>query len=300
MKTNYTLGDNEGIVVLAFNMVSTMSIKSISFNIIGNNETYEVDFRFDDDNTFFIIMKKGMYQIENIKASSTTSGGGSARENTQYISPQKLYFEVIPKVINYIGYATMREAFSSTNANLIFRGQASNAFLSVDISFNQRLWETFKEKFPEPSKRYELRQNFMSFSRPDVERNISYKRNAGLIRGETSVSFSMIGERVKEILKIENRVFDVVSINEIIERKDENSIIKYIFSDNLNDIRWRRRLYRVIEVFAMDESKVSEKLTSKFKKKGDNEWENSFEVITIQKHGNKTHVVYTARNFLQR
>lgn len=300
MKTDYQLGDNEGVVIFAFNMVSTMSIKSISFNIVGNNETYEVDFRFDDDNTFFLIMKKGVYQIESLKASATLSGGGSARDNTQYISPQRLYFQVIPKVVNYIGHVTMREAFSSTSANLIFRGQSSTAFLTVDISFNQRLWDIFKEKFPEPSKRYELKQNFMSFSKPDTENQISYTRNAGVIRGQTGVNFSMFGDRVKEILKAEKRIFDVVSINEIVERKDENSIIKYIFSDNLNDIRWRRRLFKIIEIVKMEKNDVIELLSKKFKKISDNKWENAFEIITIEKISNEINIIYTARNFLQR
>lgn len=293
------LNNKEGAAILSFNLASTMRIKAISFDLIGNNETKEIDIEFDDDNLFFIVLKKGYYQIQNIKA-SLYSGGYGARDNPNFISIQKLYFKIEPNKINYLGHINIREVYSRTNANVIFRGKYSYAYIVFDINFNNKIWEVFKSKYPEISKKYKMVRNLIRFGKPRYVRRLTYKRFLGIFIGRSGVNYKMTPVRVKEILKQENREFDVISLNQIVEKGKENSIIRYLFSDNNTKIQWRGRLYRIIEETNKSKNEIVKKLNKHYKKISENKWQSSFDIIELKKQGNKYHILYTSKKYLKR
>ena len=302
LKEGYELGANEGIVVLSFQFMSTLTVKGLSFDIIGNNETMEIDINHDDDNRIFTVMKKGVYQIENFKASGSVSGGISARDNTQYVSNKKMFFEVHPGVINNLGHVVIRNAYSEAGSNMIFRGKNNFAFLVFDIGYNQRTWDIFKSQYPLLVEKFKdkINQNFIAFARPKYERTTYFTRLAGLFRGRSGVSYKMTAERVKEVLKQERRKFDVVGIHEIVERGEENSIIKYVFSDNIEKIQWRNRLFKVIEIVKADKNSIIERLNKRNKTAGIDKWENNFEMISLISSGDTITIEYVSKEYLKR
>ncbi len=289
--------DKEGICILSFEFLNTVTVKGLSFDIVGNNETSEIDISKNDDNVFFFKLKKGYYQLENIKGTAY-EGGNSARTATHFITGKKLYFEVIPGKINYFGHITIKEAYSSINSNLKMRGKSGSAYLMLEITFNQRIWKIFKNKYPNVAEKFDLKRNFISFSKPKIVSKVVFKRRAGLYRGRSGVEYRMNMPRVRKILKQENRNFDVISTTQIIETTKENSIIKYIFSDNNNNYRWRGRLYRIIEVSNESESKIKTKLNKNYKKVGKNKWINNFDTVYLKKRSNgKIEVIFTAQKY---
>jgi hypothetical protein len=297
VKSGDELAPNEGICIFSFQFLTPGSVQGFSADIIGNNETIELDAEHKKDNYFFIKLKRGSYQLDNIKVSSSLNGGYAARDNPKYITTKRLYFTVFPGKINYLGTISISEVLSSTSANMILRGKNGLAYLNFEISFSQNVWDAFRKKFPEVSLKYKLHRNFIRFKEPKYITRVKFKRNAGLFRGKTSVSYKMTFDRVREVLKEEEKRYDIISTTEIARRGNENSVIKYIFSDNINDVVWRKRLIRVIEITAQPREKIISMLNKKFIKAGENMWKSGFENIELKQQGTELYIIYTAKKY---
>ncbi len=291
------LNKNEGLFILSFEFLNTVTIKGLSFDIIGNNETIEIDISKEDDNIFFKKLKKGYYKIENIKGTAY-EGAGGARVSTHYISNKKLYFEVKPGKINHLGHIIIKEAFSRTNSNLVMHGKSNNSYLLIEIKFNQRVWETTRKNYPVVTKTYKMIRNYLSFSKPKIVTNLVFTRRSGIYRGYSGIEYRMKLSKVKRILKKEKRDFDVISTSQIVERTKENSFIKYIFSDNRNNYKWYKRLYKVIEITSEPKNTVITKIDKNYTKIGNNKWKNNFEFITMEKNSNgKIILTFIPKNY---
>jgi len=296
VKSKETINPNDGVCVLGFKLVTGSKVEKMSMDIVGNNETIQMEIETGEDNIFFTTLGAGTYQIENIKASITR--GGSAKDSPDYISGNKLFFIVKGGVINYLGFVLIRETASELNANLVFKGRTSRLYISLETSFSERLWDIFKNKYKILAEKYPLERNFLSFKRRIILSEEIFKRVSGLFRGQSSVDYKMLPLRVKEILLKENRNFDIVGLSEIIERGKENSLIKYIFSDNNSMPQWLGRLYKIVEITDLSESEVIKRLNKKYSRTGEKRWQSNFEIITIKVENNKTHIFYTAKKFL--
>ncbi len=322
---NYTMTDkddisfSEGILytTIAYRE-GTPTLNNITFIIELTDKSYQynITLKANTQTTVLLPLKAGQYYFSMVNGEADPDFSTVGNKNVSYLygNMYENIFEVKPGKINYIGKILVQ--VNLRRLGKMFKlsvpdSPTINRDFYFFSSYSKKDIEKLENKFPRLTKKYLPVKQKITFGLESTKIKNSYNKPLFSYgyggesygkdpQGYNSYKWGMSLNEIKSLLKSENKNYNIINKNHIVDKTIKDSQINFYLSKT--DIpQWKGKLYKIDFYLNKNPDSIKESIIKNhgFPTKQKNKWiwELSKTIITLEGKGNNCTLTYYSKGY---